>query len=142
DSRRRAELSGRTSASTSRVSRGRTWTDRAAVEAAARGVLASKGPPTGTRRCEPSVHHGEGPVAQLRSVSLPELHLPLDQLDHPHPEVDLLDVAGRVQSSRADGVDLDQLVADDVQADIEDAVGEQARPHELGDLEHPGRDLR
>src|SRR5690606_13330780 len=87
------------------------------------------------------VHHRQRPVPELLPVLPAVLRLPLDELDDGRPEIDALQLPGGVQPTRADRIDLDKLVADDVDAGVEDAVGQEARADGFGDLEDARGDL-
>src|SRR5690606_33161059 len=91
----------------------------------------------GPGRRESLLHDGELAVSELLSVLPAVLDLPLDQLHDGGAEIDSLEPACGVEPARADRVDLDELVADDVDTGVEDAVGDEPGAHGLGDLENP-----
>src|SRR5690606_4173532 len=95
----------------------------------------------GPGRRESLLHDGELAVSELLSVLPAVLDLPLDQLHDGGAEIDSLEPACGVEPARADRVDLDELVADDVDTGVEDAVGDEPGAHRLGDLENPRCDL-
>src|SRR5690606_20252762 len=99
------------------------------------------GTAAGPGRRESLLHDGELAGSELLSVLPAVLDLPLDQLHGGGAEIDSLEPACGVEPARADRVDLDELVADDVDTGVEDAVGDEPGAHRLGDLENPRCDL-
>src|SRR5690606_18979351 len=85
----------------------------------------------GMGRRETLLHDGELAVSELLSVLPAVLDLPLDQLHDGGAEIDSLEPACGVEPARADRVDLDELVADDVDTGVEDAVGDEPGAHRL-----------
>src|SRR5690606_29224434 len=69
-------------------------------------------------------------VVDLRVVAS-HRDLPLELLDDPRREVDVVELLGARQAAGAEDVDLHQLVADDVEPHEEHAVGDQFGPHHV-----------